>query len=101
MESFDSILDKIYDEDNNDIIVLQSEKGENIPCEQIAVVPLDNGEIYVILKLVTPLEGMADDEALVFEIKQEQERLELVLDDEIIDRVFDIYNSLVEAEDNE
>ena len=91
------ILDILCDEENTEPIVLYNEKGEAITFEQIALIPLDGGE-YVILKPVQPMEGMADDEALVFAILREAQgtALEIVVEDAIIDGVFDEYNRLLE-----
>lgn len=93
-------IDKLYDEENNDLIYLFNEKGEEIAFEQIALIPIIKNT-YVILKPVRPLEGLQEDEGLVFEIKtnNEEEYLSLVVDEGIIDDVFDIYFKLVENEE--
>lgn len=93
-------IDKLYDEENNDLIYLFNEKGEEIAFEQIALIPIIE-TTYVILKPVRPLEGLQEDEGLVFEIKtnNEEEYLSLVVDEDIIDDVFDIYFKLVENEE--
>ena len=90
-------IDKLYDEENNDLIYLFNEKGEEIAFEQIALIPIIE-TTYVILKPVRPLEGLQEDEGLVFEIKNNgtEEYLSLVTDEDIIDDVFDIYFKLIE-----
>ena len=96
-------IDKIFDEDNNELIILFNEKGEEIAFEQIAVIPI-RAMVYVILKPIIPLEGMGEDEGLVFEIKvneNEQEYLALVVDEQIIDQVFEIYFSMLEENEEE
>ena len=96
-------IDALFDENNCDIIVLYNEENEPVSFEQIALVPLQ-GKVYAILKPVTPLDGMTEDEVLMFSIETNEdgeEYLDLVVDDEIIDAVFDIYSELVEAEDAE
>lgn len=97
-----SEIDKIYDEDNCENIILFNQKGEEIAFEQIAVVPIKNNT-YVILKPVIPFEGLDPDEGLVFEIKEinDEEMLVLIDDMDIIDQVFDIYFSLVEEDTDE
>ena len=50
-------IDKLYDEENNDLIYLFNEKGEEIAFEQIALIPIIKNT-YVILKPVRPLEGL-------------------------------------------
>ena len=95
---FDELLDKIYDENNSDVLVLFNENGEEISFEQIALIP--NGEIvYLIVKPVTPIEGLGEDEGLVFQINEGLRRFELVTDEEIIDKVFDVYDKLTKEED--
>ena len=97
---FDELLDKIFDEENNESLVLVSEDGEEVAFEQIALVP-NNGSLYIILKPVQPMEGVSEDEGLVFLINEDMKRFEIVVDEEIIDRVFDVYDALLEAEGEE
>ena len=91
-------IDALFDEDNNDLIVLYNEHGEEVLFEQVALIPQE--KTYVILKPVQPLPGMNEDEALVFAVEihpeTQEEDLVLVTDDAIIDRVFDEYDALVE-----
>ena len=52
------------------------------------------------------MEGIGDDEALVFEIveaeeDEEDDYLNLVADIEIIDKVFEVYNKLMDEEEEE
>jgi uncharacterized protein YrzB (UPF0473 family) len=96
-------IDAIFDENNNDVIILSNERGEQIDFEQIAVVPISE-KVYVILKPVNPMEGLGEDEGLVFSIEQNEEGVEylaLTLDEEIIDAVFTVYDELVAAEYDE
>ena len=90
--------DALFDEDNNDVLILFNERGEEVPFEQIAIIPL--GKTYAILKPVQPLEGMGEDEGLVFAVEvnteTNEEYLALVTDMDIIDQVFDVYDALVE-----
>ncbi len=96
-------IDALYDEDNNDAIVLMNENGEEIAFEQIALIPMTE-KVYAILKPIIPIEGLGEDEGLVFSIETNAEGMEylsLVLDDDIIDKVFAIYDELVEEAENE
>ncbi|MBQ7225154.1 MAG: DUF1292 domain-containing protein [Clostridia bacterium] len=95
---FNELIDKLYDEENNEAIVLFSEKGQEIAFEQIAVIPHQDGRVYVILKPIQPIEGLGEDEGLVFFINDEKKIVELVTDEGIIDWVFSVYDSLVEDE---
>ena len=96
-------IDALYDENNNDIIILFDEKNEEIEFEQIAVIPLAQ-KVYAILKPVKPMEGLGEDEGLVFSIEQNdagEEYLVLVVDEELIDAVFTVYDTLVSTEYDE
>ena len=86
--------------DNNDdgIITLYNEAGEAIDFVEIAGIAY-KGSFYVILQPVELLPGMDEDEALVFEVIRRpdgSDSFEIVLDDEIIDAVFDEYDRLYE-----
>ena len=96
----ENVFDKIYDENNSDNIVLYNEHGEPVEFEQVAVIPYE-GVVYIILHPVTKLEGLGEGEGLVFVIEEDEvegEIMKLVVDEGIIDAVFDIYDRLVEEE---
>lgn len=94
-------------EEGDDIVTLLSANGEEIDFVEIAGIAHE-GKFYAILQPVELLEGMDDDEALVFEVGTKEDGssvFEIVLDEEIIDIVFEKYNELLdqvnaEGEDN-
>ena len=93
-------IDALFDQDNNDNITLFNEKDEPVEFEQIALIPL-NEVVYAILRPTQKIEGVADDEAFVFEIVEDEEKgdtLRLVEDDGIIEDVFADYNKLLDEE---
>ena len=96
---FMSPIDMLLDEDNNDNIVLFNEDNQSIEFEQIALVPIQN-RVYALLKPVLSMEGIADDEALVFAIEEvdDEDCLVIVEEDEIIDKVFEEYYEMLRAE---
>ena len=101
MSEYQNPIDALYDENNNDAIILFNERGEEIAFEQIALIPL-NENTYAILKPIKPMEGLGEDEGLVFSIETSedgQEFLMLTTNEEIIDKVFDVYDQLVAEED--
>ena len=103
MENQINPIDALYDEDNNDLIILYSEKGEEIAFEQIALIPILE-KIYAILKPIQPIEGMGEDEGLVFSIEKndnDEEFLTITTDEDVIDAVFNVYNALVAEEYDE
>lgn len=96
-------IDALYDENNNDAIILFNEKGEEIAFEQIALIPIAE-KVYAILKPIQPMDGVGEDEGLVFSIEQNdagEEYLMLTVDEEIIDAVFTVYEALVAEEYDE
>ena len=86
-----------------DLIVLRSASGEEIEFIEIAGIAY-KGKFYSILQPVVLLDGMGDDEALVFEVSRAdsgEDKFEIVLDDEIISAVFKEYDKLYdEAQGN-
>ena len=65
MEQEISAIEKIFDENNSDPIVLYDENNKEKKFDQVAVIPLYE-KVYVILKPLSKIEGVNDDEALVF-----------------------------------
>lgn len=87
---------------NDDIITLRSADGEDIDFVEIAGIA-HKGNFYAILQPVELVEGMADDEALVFLVERNEDgsdKFSIVLDDEIIDAVFKTYNQLLDNVQN-
>lgn len=93
-----TVLQKLLDEENSDNITLYDEEGSELEFEQIAIIPLGDA-LYAILKPVVLMEGMADDEALVFLIDEEEEMVSLVADEEIGAAVFEEYYKLFDDEE--
>ena len=90
-------------EEEDDIITLTGANGEEIDFVEIAGIAY-NGNFYAILQPVELLDGMDDDEALVFKVSADadgEDHFEIELDDDIIDAVFTEYNRLLdEYEEN-
>ena len=92
-------IEMLLDENCNDNITLFDEDGVATEFEQIAVIPIED-ELYFILRPID-IEELDEDEAFVFQLIEtdEEDTIDLVEDDEIIDRVFEIYNSLLDEEE--
>ena len=90
-----SIVDILFDPDNKENITLYNENDDELEFEQIALIPIGD-KVYAILKPTAVVEGIADDEALAFEINEKDDSLSLVEDDSIIDRIFNEYYKLLE-----
>ena len=80
-----SILDILLDEDNEEPITLYDESDKPVKFDQVAIIPLDE-KLYAILKPIDEMEGVADDEAIVF----------AVTDEPVAIRVFDEYYKLLD-----
>lgn len=78
---------------NDNIIVLTTNDGEELEFIRIADIALD-GNVYVILKPVELMNGMDEDEAIVFMSKDDQ--YTVVLDEELLDNVFEEYYRLLD-----
>lgn len=82
----------------DDIITLQTANGESVDFIEVAGIAYNNN-FYVILQPVELLDGMDDDEALVFKVSRGadgEDKFEIELDDDIIDAVFKEYNRLLD-----
>ena len=83
---------------DDDIVTLLSVTGEEIKFVEIAGIA-HKGNFYAILQPVELIEGMNEDEALVFKVTRGQngeDKFEIELDDEIIDAVFKTYYELLD-----
>ena len=96
-------IEQILDENNIDNIVLYNENDEPFEFEQIAVIPLENGDkqdLYAILLPITPLSGIEQDEALVFEINERENVVRVCDNETVIDKVMDEYERLLAEGEN-
>ncbi|MBQ3493843.1 MAG: DUF1292 domain-containing protein [Clostridia bacterium] len=92
------ILDILLDEDNEDPITLYDENDKAIKFDQVAIIPMDD-KLYAILKPIDEMEGVADDEAIVFYINEDgngDATLEIETDEPVAMRVFDEYYKLLD-----
>lgn len=89
-----SIFEMLTDDDNCDNIVLTDEDGNEQEFEQIAVIPYEE-ELYCILHPLNDPE-VAEDEAIVFLYSEDDEGeiLTVVEDDELADKIFELYDEL-------
>lgn len=92
-------IEQILDENNTENIVLYNEQDEAFEFEQIAIIPLEDGDnqkLYAILLPVTPLAGIAEDEAVVFEVNEKENLIRVCEDEAVIDQVLTEYEKLLE-----
>lgn len=99
-EDLDNPILQLLDPENSDPIVLYDENEKPVEFEQIALIPY-NEKLYAILKPVNKMDGVADDEAIVFSFEEDDNEDQLLVveeSDAIIDEVFAIYNKLLEEQ---
>ena len=87
-------------EDEDYIITLVSEDGEEVDFVEIAGIEHEES-FYVIVQPVEPVEGIGEDEALVFLVEEGEDgedKFTIETDDAILDAVFARYNELIEQD---
>jgi len=86
--------------EGDDRIVLSGANGQEIEFTEIAGIA-HKGKFYAILQPVKLLEGMNENEAIVFEVTRGsdgRDNFQVCLDDEIINAVFKEYLRLLDEE---
>ena len=100
MSNYEKYVDRLFDENNEERIFVKDNEGKEIEFEQVAVVDY-NENYYAVLQPVTPIEGVSEDEVLVFLIDEEKDCLIYVEDDETIDGVNEEFLAMLEELDEE
>ena len=93
------ILDVLLDENNTAPIYMHNDKGDQIEFDQVAVIPYGEDDLYCILKPITKIPGIKDDEAVVFKVEQDENGdgfLRVEDREEVAIAVFDQYYNLLE-----
>lgn len=95
------IFDVLTDEENCANIYMYNDNGEQLEFEQIAVIPYAE-RLFCILKPVSYIPGIKDEEAVVFKVcfskDDESSYLKVEEDEEIAIGVFNEYYDLIEKE---
>lgn len=91
---------EVFDED--EVITLTDDEGKPVDFYEVACIEY-KGEFYALMQPVEPMEGLGEDEALIFKVREEDEDndvFEPVFDEEILEAVFNEYlNAMAEAEE--
>lgn len=101
------LLDVLLDQDNKEPIVLMDENGKQMTFEQVAVIPYEvrkENRLYCVLKPLDKIEGIADDEAIVFLVDTDDAGNSIIRieeDEEVAIAVFDKYYDLLEEAQKE
>lgn len=83
---------EIYDDDS--IIELFDEEEQAVQFREIASIELD-GKFYELLQPVEPMDGIGEDEAVIFEYEDvegsDERNFTPLFDEELLERIFDEY----------
>lgn len=66
------LRDILFDKDNRDPVTFVDKSGKTITFEQVAVIPYKE-KIYCVLKPLDHIDGVADDEAIVFRVDEDED----------------------------
>lgn len=92
---YESVVEKLFDENNDDVIELQQGDGKVVKFEQIAVVAYES-QYYAILH---PIE-LKEDEVVVFHLLDDDEdSMDLVVDEELSKKILEVYTEDVNEND--
>lgn len=92
---YDNIVEKLFDENNDDIIELEQGNGVSVKFEQVGVVVYDS-EYYAILH---PLE-LKKEEVVIFHILEDDEdSMDLITDEELSKKILEVYAEDVSEDD--
>ena len=84
-------------EDEDDIVTLVNEEGEEVQFVEIAGIAY-RGNFYAVLQPVEMLDGMSEDEALVFKVAKGangEDNFEIEIDETVINAVYEEYLKLI------
>lgn len=90
-----SIIDILYDDNDDGNVVLVDEGGEEIEFEQVAIFEIDEKD-YAMLHPVTEIEGIDDDIVILFYVDKKSGRLTVVEDEKILDEAYSLYEELLD-----
>ena len=96
-----NILDQLLDEDNEEPITLYDEHDKAVRFDQVAIIPFKE-KLYAILKPIDEMEGVNEDEAIVFLVEEDDDgdaELTIETDEATAIKVFDEYYKLLDEEE--
>ena len=98
MKDEQKVIEQLLDEENTDNVILYD--GDNNPLEfmQVALIPIKD-DTYAVLKPISHIDGVEEDEVIVFKFveddDEQEDHLEVVVDDKINDLVLKELNKLL------
>lgn len=87
------------EEEEEEIIELVDEEGKVIKFKLLDVTEY-KGEKYTLLLAAEPNDEIAEDEVVIFRLNEKEETLEPIEDEELLDEVFEFYQSESEEDVN-
>ncbi len=88
--------------DDDEVITLTDDDGNPVDFYEVACIEY-KGDFYALMQPVEPMEGLGEDEALIFKVREEDEDndvFEPVYDESVLEAVFNEYlNAMAEAEE--
>ena len=91
------LLDVLLDEKNTMPTFMYDTNGRQFVFEQVAVIPYGDDDLYCILKPITKVDGIGDDEAVVFKVDTDEDGeaiLRVESNERIAIEIFDRYYAL-------
>lgn len=91
-----TLLEKLLDPNNDELIILKDNNNKDIRFEQIAMIVLEE-EPYFILHALDKISG-TDEELFVFKIVETDKKEQLLVletNEEVVNEVLEGYNSLL------
>ena len=98
MAKYERYIDRFFDEENFENVKLEDNNGKEIEFEQVAVVDYEE-KYYAILLPVSKVEGVEEDEVLIFLIDEEKDELVYCDNEGTAQAVFNVYYENLEDEE--
>lgn len=87
------------EEEESELIELVDEAGKIIKFKLLDVTEY-KGEKYTLLLAAEPNAEIADDEVVIFRLNEKEETLEPIEDEQLLEEVFEFYQSEADEEEN-
>ncbi|MBQ7761412.1 MAG: DUF1292 domain-containing protein [Clostridia bacterium] len=97
MANNERFVDRLFDDNNFEPITIKDNSGKEVEFDQVALVDYE-GSYYAVLAPITKLEGVGEDEVLIFQVDEEKDCLNYVEDEKIANDIIDL---LAEEDDEE
>lgn len=94
------LLDGLLDPNNDDLVCIKYSDGKTYFFEQVAIMPVEE-DLYCLLHPLTPVEGVKDDEVIVFKLVENREGnadLEIERDGSKALLVFNMYRDFIKED---